>query len=93
MFPRVDRIDSMPVVKYSEECKVHVVCEVSEQGGVISSVPSLCDLVLQALGNWVASYGKECAADLVRQKVSESAEIEKLEAENRWLCQESEFRK
>lgn len=43
--------------------------------------------------NWVARYKKEHATDQDRQKVSESAEIAKLRAENRELLQENEFLK
>ena len=67
--------------------------EVIEKGRTISSVASSYDLVPQTVGNWVARYKKEHATFQDRKKASESAEIAKLRAEVRELCQENEFLK
>ncbi len=83
----------MPAARYSDEFKTQVVREVIEKERTISSVASSYDLVPQTVGNWVARYRKEHATDLNRKKVSESAEIAKLRAENREVRQENEFLK
>ena len=83
----------MPAAKYSEEFKAQVVREVIEKERTIASVADSYDLVAQTVGNWVARYKKEHATDQDRKKASESAEIAKLRAENRELCQENEFLK
>ena len=67
--------------------------EVVEKERTISSVTSSYDLVPQTVGNWVARYRKEHATDRDREKVSESAGIAKLRAENRELRHENEFLK
>jgi transposase len=79
--------------KYSPEYRAEAVRLVIESSRPIAAVARELDINEGTLGNWVAKYRAEHAADEPPLTVSERTRLRELERENRELRMQAEFLK